>query len=195
VERPYELNISLFDAMKGTFDGPDDYQFQRFICAHAIMLALEGIPAFYIHSLLATQNDHDKVKATGSKRAINRHDWQRSELCVQLDDADNIHAKVFDELARLITIRKRQRAFHPNATQFTMHFATHLFAFWRQSMDRAQSIFCIYNVTDKQCSFALQDVNLVETQEWHDLVTGERYTDFRQEIVLEPYQFVWITNM
>jgi len=194
-ERPYELNISLFDAMKGTFDGPDDYQFERFVCAHAIMLALEGIPAFYIHSLLATQNDHDKVKATGSKRAINRHEWQRSELCVQLDDVHNTHARVFDELARLITIRKRQRAFHPNATQFTMHFATNLFAFWRQSMDRAQSIFCIYNVTNKECSFALQDVNLVQTQEWHDLVTGERYTDFRQEIVLGPYQFIWITNM
>jgi len=49
--RPYELNISLIDAFKGTFNGEDEFQLNRFICAHAIMLALEGLPAFYIHSL------------------------------------------------------------------------------------------------------------------------------------------------
>ncbi len=42
-EKPYEVNISLFDALQGTVDGPDDYAVGRFICAHAIMLGLEGI--------------------------------------------------------------------------------------------------------------------------------------------------------
>ena len=43
--RPYEVNISLLDALAGTIDGRDRYQIDRFICAHAIMLSLEGIPA------------------------------------------------------------------------------------------------------------------------------------------------------
>ena len=38
--KPYEINISPFDALQGTQAGPDQWGLQRFICAHAIMLAL-----------------------------------------------------------------------------------------------------------------------------------------------------------
>ncbi|NIV38932.1 MAG: alpha-amylase, partial [Anaerolineae bacterium] len=69
-EKPYEINISLYDAMKGTVqNGPDDWQFERFICAHAIMLAVEGIPALYIHSFLGTENDREKYLNTTHKRS------------------------------------------------------------------------------------------------------------------------------
>ena len=64
-QHPYEMNIALYDAMQGTVDGPDAFQRNRFICSQTIMMSLEGIPAFYIHSLLATPNDHDGVETTG----------------------------------------------------------------------------------------------------------------------------------
>ena len=51
-EAPYELNITFYDAMKGTFDGEDGNQFNRFVCSQTIPMAMEGIPAFYVHSLL-----------------------------------------------------------------------------------------------------------------------------------------------
>ncbi len=54
-QKTYEMNISLYDAMQGTVNGKDEWNFERFICAHAIMFALEGIPGRYIHSLLGTQ--------------------------------------------------------------------------------------------------------------------------------------------
>lgn len=192
--QPYELNISLIDALKGTFEGEDSYQFHRFICAHAIMLALEGVPAFYIHSLLATPNDQKKMEMTSNKRSINRHNWDHDELVYLLEDNTSLHNKAFTELTKIITIRKQQQAFHPNATQFTMHFDETLFAFWRQSQDRSQSIFCIYNVTNNVQRFALKDVNLIEMDEWRDLVSGYHYQNSREEIVLHPYAFVWITN-
>ena len=192
--RPYELNISLIDALKGTFEGEDEHQLQRFVCAHAIMLALEGMPAFYIHSLFATQNDHEKYERTSNKRAINRHNWDYDELIDALNDDSSLHHRAFNQLTSIIEVRKAQRAFHPNATQFTMHFEDCLFAFWRQSQDRSQSIFCIYNVTNAEQSFALKDVNLVELDNWHDLISGHRYTDPRETVTLRPYEFVWITN-
>jgi sucrose phosphorylase len=192
--RPYELNISLIDALKGTFDGEDEHQLQRFVCAHAIMLALEGMPAFYIHSLFATQNDHEKYERTSNKRAINRHNWDYDALIDVLDDDGSLHHRAFNRLTSIIEVRKAQRAFHPNATQFTMHFEDCLFAFWRQSQDRSQSIFCIYNVTNTEQSFALKDVNLVELDNWHDLISGHRYIDPRETVTLRPYEFVWITN-
>ena len=192
--RPYELNISLIDAMKGTFKGVDNYQQDRFICAHAIMLALEGMPAFYIHSLLATHNDHKKMDLSSNKRAINRHNWDYDELTSLLESKETIHYKIFTKLKNVIRIRKQQKAFHPNATQFTLHFNQSLFAFWRQSQDRVQSIFCIYNVTDSTQTIALNDVNLIELDDWQDLITGYKYQDLREKIVLKPYEFVWISN-
>ena len=192
--RPYELNISLIDAMKGTFKGEDSYQLNRFICAHAIMLALEGIPAFYIHSFFATPNDHHKVELSSNKRAINRHSWDYDELTDLLNNEDTIHHKVFSKLKKIIQIRKGQKAFHPSATQFTLHFEQSLFAFWRQSQDRSQSIFCIYNVSDTTQTVALSDVNLIELDSWKDLITGHQYEDPRENIILNPYEFVWISN-
>jgi sucrose phosphorylase len=192
--QPYELNISLIDAFKGTFEGKDGYQLQRFISAHAIMLALEGMPAFYIHSLLATPNDHQKMALTSNNRSINRHVWDYDALISALEDVNSPHKEAFSQITRIISIRKKQRAFHPNATQFTMHFDDALFAFWRQSQDRAQSIFCIYNITNQVQQFALKDVNLIELDDWRDLISGHQYVDPREDIVLQPYAFVWITN-
>ncbi|MEO2017418.1 MAG: sugar phosphorylase, partial [Fuerstiella sp.] len=74
-EHVYELNVALFDALKGTIDGPDNWQVDRFLCSQTVMMGLEGIPAFYIHSLLATPNDVNAVERSGQNRSINRHTW------------------------------------------------------------------------------------------------------------------------
>ncbi|MCH9698596.1 MAG: sugar phosphorylase [Gammaproteobacteria bacterium] len=194
-KRPYEINISLFDAMQGTISGEQDqWQVQRFLCAHAIMLALEGIPAIYLHSFLATPNDHDRVRHTGHNRAINRSKLYTDQLIQLLVNAQSNTHQVLNGIKRLIAIRKRQPAFHPNATQFTMHFQPQIFAFWRQSIQREQSIFALNNVSDIRQTISLADINLIEINQWHDLLSGERYNDLQQHITLQPYQTVWITN-
>jgi sucrose phosphorylase len=194
-EKPYEVNISLFDALKGTVaGGADDFQVPRYLCAHRIMLALEGIPAFYIHSLLGTGNDLENVERTGRKRSINRHRWQVHNLQEAFADASRHHRPVLDELKRLIAIRKRQPAFHPNVTQFTLHLGEEIFAFWRQSLRRDQSIFCINNITAQPQTLSLADINLVETQGWCDLLTNNRYDDISITITLAPYQSLWLSN-
>ena len=60
-ESVYEINISLLDALKGTFFGTDHMQLERFICCHSMMLGIEGIPAIYIHSLVGSTNDYQQV--------------------------------------------------------------------------------------------------------------------------------------
>ena len=194
-EQPYEINISLFDAMQGTVvSGPDQWQLERFLCAHAIMLALEGIPAFYIHSLFGTQNDISLLSETGQNRAINRHKWDADKLLEMLGDPASHHAKVFQGLQKLINIRTRQPAFHPNATQFTLQLGEQVFAFWRQSMDRVQSIFALHNVTDKTQTIALSDLNLIDMDEWVELITCSPIKDLRGKIELAPYGVLWISN-
>ncbi len=194
-DKPYEINVALYDALQGTIDGGrDGYQEDRFVCAHAIMMALEGIPAFYIHSLLGTENDYGRVENTGRARTINRHIWDDEELRVALADEARHHGRIFERITRLIGLRSAQPAFHPNATQFTMHLGTKIFAFWRQSMDRSQSIFCVYNVTDVVQAVSLAEINLVGTEQWKDLVSGAAYHDQQGMIEIAPYQALWLTN-
>ncbi|MGF1569345.1 MAG: alpha-amylase family glycosyl hydrolase [Nodosilinea sp.] len=194
-ESPYEINISLFDALKGTVKGEDQWQVERFLCSQTIMMALEGIPAFYIHSLLATHNYTEGVDKTGHNRAINRYKWDLEALEAALADPTTPHAKVLTELKRLIKIRRQQTAFHPNATQYTLHpLNLSLFAFWRQSLTRDQSIFSVHNLSDQPQELRLSDLNLVSTDDWHDLISGYQFTDIEEVYALAPYQSVWITN-
>lgn len=194
-DKAYEINVALYSALKGTIAEPNDnMQLQRFICAHAIMFALEGIPAVYIHSLLGTENDNARVEHSGRNRSINRHIWNSDTLDAVLDDHNSHHRQVFDRILSLLAIRRLQPAFHPNATQFTLHFGTDVFAFWRQSIQRDQSIFSLNNVTNKPQTITLADINLIATDSWCDLISGIVYDDLIGKITLAPYQSLWISN-
>lgn len=194
-DQPYEINIALYDALQGTAEsGQDHWQLPRFVCAHTVMLALEGIPAFYIHSLLATENDLERMEHTGRLRSINRSQWQLDDLEQRLGNPTSHHSRAFQELKRLITIRRKQPAFHPSATQFTLHLGLQLFGFWRQSMRRDQSIFCIHNISNEVQQVALSDINLIGTDQWQDLISGLTLADLSGSITLKPYQSVWLSN-
>jgi sucrose phosphorylase len=192
--QPYEINIALFDALQGTSKGVDHLGIERFICAHAIMLGLEGVPAFYLHSLLGSTNDMSRVLHTGHNRAINRRQWQLNDLAEVLNDPHSNHHVVFNGLQKLIKLRQQQPAFHPNATQFTLDLGEFIFGFWRQSMNRRQSIFCIYNITDQPQPLLLRELNLITTDHWYDLLTGTRCDAAGSEILMNPYQTLWISN-
>ncbi len=194
LQKPYEMNIALIDALKGTIKGPDQYQLHRFMCAHAIMLGLEGIPGIYIHSLLGTPNDEDKVKNTGHNRGINRHRWDFDKLIYELENKQSLHANVLSGLSMLIRIRRSQPAFHPNAVQFTLQLGTDIFGYWRQSIDRKQSIFCLSNITDEEQKIRLSDINLIENSLWYDLIAEKSINQATEFLSLAPYQTMWVSN-
>lgn len=193
-QKAYELNIALYDALQGTVNGKDKWNFERFICAHAVMFGLEGVPGLYIHSLLGTQNDYKKVENTQQNRSINRHRWEEYALTAALADGSLHHGKVLSTLTNLLDIRIKQPAFHPNATQFTLHLGVNLFGFWRQSLNRKQSIFCISNITNKPMTLVLSELNLIMTENWKELISGTEITSITETLELTPYQTVWISN-
>ena len=85
---------------------------------------------------------------------------------------------MLQQLKHLLQIRQQQPAFHPNATQFTLHLGDAVFAFWRQSLQREQSIFALNNVSDTEQTISLSDINLIDTDDWRDL----RYTHHPQTV-------------
>jgi len=194
-QKAYEINIALYDALQGTVKGTDKWGLDRFICAHSIMFGLEGIPGLYIHSLLGTGNDYEKVKNTSQNRSINRHKWDYTKLQEQLASPYSQHSKVHGRIIKLLNIRKQQPAFHPSATQFTLQLGEQIFGFWRQSTDRSQSIFCVYNISDEPQNVRLSDMNLIGTDMWFDLISGETVSMEDLEYQMSPYQPMWISNI
>jgi sucrose phosphorylase len=193
-EAPYEINTTFYEATRRTFDGEDGHHFDRFLCSQTIPMSLEGIPAFYIHSLLATPNDLDQVARRGMNRAINRHNWHYPDLNALLDDPDTPQARVLAALSDRLRIRKAQPAFHPNATQFTIPLDDPVFGVWRQSLDRHQSIFALHNVSADTVEIPHLSMNLIEDEVWIDLLSQEPVDMDRDSLVLAPYQCRWITN-
>jgi sucrose phosphorylase len=192
-QAPYEINTTFYEALGQTFRGVDAFHFERFVCSQTIVMSLEGIPAFYIHSMLATPNDHAEVLRRGMNRAINRHRWDYPTLNALLQDPTSAQARVLDALSTRLRIRAQQPAFHPNAAQFTMQMSDAVFGIWRQSLDRNQSIFALHNVSDQTVEIPRGSINLIDGEEWVDLLNDEQIGD-QEVILLAPYQCRWISN-
>ena len=195
-EKVYEANISLFNALQFTdSDLKGKFALKRFIAAHCIILAIEGVPAFYFNSLFATKNDEETFASTGVKRNLNRYKWHYSTLVNLIKTNNTIEKNCYETFKKLISIRKIQPAFHPNATQFTLNLDKNIFAVWRQSRDRKQSIFALTNVSSKTIKLNTNKINLIDDEQWFDLLSQETKITDEQYIKLMPFQSLWITNL
>jgi sucrose phosphorylase len=193
-QSPYEINISLFDACMGTRRGSDHFQVQRFLCSQAIMLALRGIPALYIHSLVATPNDLDHVEQTGRTRSINRKIWDKHELECLLNNPVTPQAEVFTELRRMIRIRREQKAFHPDARQDIVRINSDLFIVKRTSVDSSQTLYALSNVTERILQLPLASLGFLPGGLTDFLSHHEADIAATEILTLAPYQTVWLTQ-
>lgn len=180
---PYELNITYFDALKGTQDGIDEFQVKRFLASQVVMMSFAGVPAFYIHSLTATPNYLEGVKQTGHNRTINRRKWELNELQDQLKH-DPVRSKVFQSLKQLIGIRKNQSAFHPNASMQMVDCGEGIFSCIRESSNK-ERIWVVVNLTSKTRYY--QPVQKLENLQY-DLISRTHLADNK----LGPYQCLWL---
>ena len=194
-DTPYEINISLFDAMQGTRRGPDQWQVQRFLCSQAIMLSLQGMPAVYIHSLLATENDLRGVEVTGRTRSINRKKWDFDDLVTQLQDRQTPRHEVFYQLSHLIQIRRNEACFHPACPQEILQISHAIFAVLRQH-ESGRQLLALHNVSQAPQAITLKNrPELTDTAQWYDLVSAQTLKTILPETVLPPYQVMWLSNV
>jgi sucrose phosphorylase len=181
--------------MQGTRRGTDQWQVDRFICSQAIMLGLQGIPAVYIHSILATPNDLHGVELSGRTRSINRKKWDYAELLSLLESHNTPNHEVFKEIKRIINIRKSEPCFHPCCSQEIIDISTGIFSYLRIDNNNERKMFAIYNITAAPQQITLKDrPDLSDSANWHDLVSGKSLDTILPGVNLQPYQFVWLVE-
>ncbi len=185
-ESPYEINISYFDALKGTKKGIDRFQIERFICSQTIMMSFKGIPAFYIHSLLATSNDYEGYQKTGIKRSINRKKWDYKELKKLLANPETSTSEVFNELLRRISIRINHPVFHPDSSQEIIDVGDDFFLIHRVHED-AGEIFALSNLTAEKREYKL---NFIDHKLVHELISDKEINTL-YKMTIEPYASYW----
>ncbi|WP_404375145.1 sugar phosphorylase [Vreelandella aquamarina] len=190
-DTPYEINITWFEAMRGTRRGPDPWQIARFLCSQAIMLSLQGIPALYIHTLTGTLNDVEGVERSGRLRSINRRRWQRDELELLLETPSTPTHDVFHALRRLLEQRRQEPCFHPNVPQRVVETPPELLAIERGPLSNGRRLLALFNVTDGKFDLAHAGDALNQALNQHNWQPIDPLTP-RHEETLPPYAVRWL---
>jgi len=185
---PYELNITYFEALKTTRKGTDGLQESRFMCSQLIMLALKGIPAVYIQSLLAAPNDLRGLAETGRARSVNRKQWNVEEVREQLRN-DSPGGRIFKEYLRVLSVRRNNPAFHPDSAQQILQAGDAFFALKRGEGN--QAVYCISSVIANTASLHPEIVGLpVMTK---DILSSDGFTG--NPVDFKAYQTRWLIPM
>ncbi len=176
--KPYEINVSFPDL----FGGPDDpLMVDRIVLLHTIVLALAGVPAFYINSLMATTNDVAAVEVDGVRRSINRGRVHLDDVPSLADDTwqSRLYAGLLDRAA----LRRRHEAFHPDSAQ-TLSDLDGVLRIERTSVDASETVAVYCNMTDQMKHVPIDG-------DFHCLLTGADHAD---TLELTPYASAWLTT-
>ncbi|MFQ5921498.1 MAG: sugar phosphorylase [Anaerolineales bacterium] len=183
---PYELNLTYLDALtdprEHTSRGVD-----RFLTAHAIMLAMPGLPAIYFHSLFGSRNDIDGVQRSGRARSINRQKLELTSLLREVDDAKSDRHRIFKSFARMLRARAAHEAFSPWENCRVLETGPEVFGLMRRSAS-GRRVLCLHEVAGEGAEVRGAAGSELAT----DLLSGE--TVDAGLVRLAPYQYRWIAT-
>jgi len=190
-DSPYELNVTYFSALDSPEGLPPDVHARRFLASQGVMLAVRGVPGIYFHSLVGTPNDQEGVERTGHNRSINRRKFEIDELRQILADESSAQRMVFEGYQKMLAVRTRQPAFHPDAEQTVVDLGHEsLIALARTSRDGNQQILALANVGDEAVRVDLSPPGDVAVE--RDLLSGRPVDNGRYE--LPAYDIAWLAS-
>jgi len=102
-------------------------------------------------------------------------------------------SKVFDWYVTILRKRGAAPAFHPDASQEILDLGDSVFGLVRSSVDRNQSIACLYNFLPESSVVKRvpQIRELFPDHQARDLITGGGI-DWKSEFILRPFQALWL---
>lgn len=194
-KEPYEINITWFSAINKEDYEDIAFQVKKFVASRAVALVLPGVPGIYLHSLLGTVNDIEAVLLTNSKRDINRTVIDANAISFALGDGLSKISRINRELGRIISLRTKHPAFHPNGPQKVLNYSDNVFSVLRSSTDNTKHVLSLINVSSQvtHIDIDLSSLSLF-TDTWYDIVSETYFSADNNiiKITLQPYDISWL---
>jgi len=188
---PYELNIAWWSAMAGPATTPRRLQLERFLASQLLVMALPGVPAFYLPTLLAAGNDHPTYCKTGCRRDLNRTRFDLQALRRDLEDTDSPAAVIRILMAHVLGIRARLSAFHPEAPMALLSPERNdMVILQRGHRDDPGAVWVVQSFREEAVELNLSLLAPQHNGCWRDRLS-QRTIDSRR-LALSPYEVLWL---
>ena len=188
-ESPYEINISWWSAMASEGRNPGQLQLERFLMSQLLLLALPGVPAFYLPALLAQPNDVGRFSRSGHRRDLHRPQLQADAVLRKLEDQGHPANHILKRLSAAMAIRTQHPALQPAADmQVLSEQRTDLVLLERG--EGPAKLWAIHNVSDRRLSLHLASALQHESSHWWDALQQQDIEGPYLE--LEPCAVHWV---
>ncbi len=195
-DKPYELNISWWSAMEDSGIDSKRYQYERFLLTQLLVLALKGVPAFYLPALLASENDIKSFSLTGQRRDLNREKFEYENISSILDNPESNANRNLEYLKNAMNVRSNLKQFHPASQMECLSYGRSDIVVIKRGKG-LESVYTIHNITDYKINYQLydQDLPVINTNNlsMRDLLTSNKYNC--KNIRLDPFQVIWLSYL
>ncbi len=195
-DKPYELNISWWSAMEDSGRDSNRYQFERFILTQLLVMALKGVPAFYLPALLASENDIKSFSKTGQRRDLNREKFKTDNLLAVLNNPESNANKNLKYLRNAMDVRSNLKQFHPSSKMKCLSKGRSDIIVIKRGKG-SDSVFAIHNMTENKINYQLNDDDLPKILDndlnMRDFLTTTKYN--WKNIILDPFQVIWLGSI
>jgi amylosucrase len=174
---------------------------KHIILLHSMIFAFGGIPLIYYGDEIGTLNDYSYMgnlsKANDSRWAHRpKIDWKKAQL---RKIPGTIQHTIFSTLQRMIKVRNKIRAFGDFNNRELMNLSNpHLLAFLRMDPQGKNPVMVIGNFDASYQYLDLSDLDtstlkLGDQDDIYDLYSEESPTIFKNQLVLSPFRFYWLS--
>jgi amylosucrase len=193
--------VGLEVALENNDEEAIDRSIKLILLLHGMICSFGGIPLLYYGDEIGTLNDcqflQDENKA-GDNRWMHRPtiDWEKAELRHR---HGTVEQRIFDGIKKILDVRKGITAFADfNNRELTDVGNPHLFAFWRSNpMLPNGSVLVVANFDDTPQYMELSVLGnrgMFGYGKLHDHYSGESPRLFKDQLVVPPCQFYWLTD-
>ncbi|MCU0246746.1 MAG: alpha-amylase family glycosyl hydrolase [Bryobacter sp.] len=194
---PYEINTTWYSALNlENTEEPRALQVQRFMASRSIALALRGVPAIYLHSLVGTRNDFNLAMQSNVKRDVNRGTLDMEILARNLAEPRSKLQLLAEQYRLMLRARQRNTAFHPGGRQEILNLHPALFALLRVGVSGDSHALCLTNVSGESVRVQVPTRTLCcDAASWLDIIRGRGWQAREGVLVLtlNPYDYLWLS--
>ena len=176
-----------------------DNAIKRILLLHSLIMSFGGLPLLYYGDEVGTTNNYtflqDSNKASDN-RWMHRPtlDWQKVDQRLQ---AGTIEQKIFDNIKKMIAVRKEISAFSDFNNREILDVSNeHLFVFLRMNLKTDERVLVIGNFDETPQHLDLND--LMNKGFWQygqviDLFSNASPAIFHDELIVPPLHFYWLS--